>query len=203
MTLWQKIKNILAAIVLIGLAALLIAANRFDFSVIADIEGLDAETAALIRTLDFSLVPYMIVLTILSLVLFFYGLRMIFFYFTMARHMTGGRSMLYRGVLYTDLAIMCLSIQSVPVTYIMAYLIGLLAFSGAVDVYGAFEAKRIHGYWKLKLIRGVVTLAFAIYAFLNLNTPEYCVYIYSASLIYNALMRIASVFRNNRIITIQ
>jgi uncharacterized membrane protein HdeD (DUF308 family) len=203
MTLWQKIRNILAALGLILLGAVLIYANRFDYSVFIKLEGLDAETAEFLKTFDFHNIPYYIVLIVLSYALLFHGLHLIIFYFTMARHMNGGRSMLYRGVLFIDLAILTFSIQSVPVTYIMGYLIGLLAFSGAIDVFGALDARKIHGHWKLKMIRGLVTIAFAIYAFMNLNTPEYCVYIYSASLFYNALMRIISVFRHNDIVTIQ
>lgn len=203
MTLWQKIRNILAAIGLILLGTILIYANRFDYSIFTRIEGLDAQTTEFLRTFDFHNIPYYIVLVVLSFALLFHGLHLIIFYFTMARHMNGGRSMLYRGVLFVDLAVMTFSIQSIPTTYIMAYLIGLLAFSGAIDVFGAFDARKIHGHWKLKMIRGVVTIAFAIYAFMNLNTPEYCVYIYSASLFYNALMRIISVFRHTDIVTIQ
>ena len=203
MTLWQRIKNILAALMLVLLGLLLIAANIFDYTSLANIPGMDPEIAAEIQATDFSTVGYSTVLLILSIILLAYGIRMILFYFTMARHMNGGRSMLYRGILFTDLALLTFSLQDVPVVYIMAYLIGLLGFSGAVDIFRAFDARKIHARWKGRLIRGIITLAFAIYAFLNLNTPQFCVYIYSASLFYNALMRLGSAFRRTELITIQ
>jgi uncharacterized membrane protein HdeD (DUF308 family) len=203
MTLWQRIKSILAALMLVLLGLRLIAENLFDYTSLADIPGMDPEFAAEIRATDFSTVGYSTVLLILSIILLAYGIRMILFYFTMARHMNGGRYMLYRGILFTDLALLTFSLQDVPVIYIMTYLIGLLGFSGAVDIFRAFDARKIQARWKGKLIRGVITLAFAIYAFLNLNTPQYCVFIYSASLFYNALMRLASAFRRTELITIQ
>jgi uncharacterized membrane protein HdeD (DUF308 family) len=203
MTLWQRIKSILAALMLVLLGLLLIAENLFDYTSPADIPGMDPEFAAEIRATDFSTVGYSTVLLILSIILLAYGIRMILFYFTMARHMNGGRYMLYRGILFTDLALLTFSRQDVPVIYIMTYLIGLLGFSGAVDIFRAFDARKIQARWKGKLIRGVITLAFAIYAFLNLNTPQYCVFIYSASLFYNALMRLASAFHRTELITTQ
>lgn len=203
MTLWQRIKSILAAVALFLTGALLVAVNEFDFHALADIEGMDPATAELIRTTDFSSLAYAIVLTILSVALLVQGIRMIIFYFTMAKHMTGGRFILYRGILLTDLGLFTMSLQNVPVTYIMVYLIGLLAFSGAVDVFGAVDARKIHAHWKMRFIRGAVTIIFAVYALLNLNTPKYCVYIYSASLFYNALMYLISAFRRTELIMIQ
>ncbi len=203
MTLWQKIRTILIAVFLVLLGVFLIAAARFDYSVFADIEGLDPSLAELFRSGELNVLPYLIILLILSVVLLFSGIRMILFYFTMARHMNGGRSILYQGILFFDLGVLSMSLRAVPPTYIMAYLIGLLGFSGAVDVYRAWDARQIGGHWKLKLLRGTVTIAFAIYAFINLRTPTYCVYIFSATLFYNALMRIISVFRRSEIITIQ
>ena len=105
MTLWQRIKNILAALMLVLLGLLLIAANIFDYTSLANIPGMDPEIATEIRATDFSTVGYSTVLLILSVVLLAYGIRMILFYFTMARHMNGGRSMLYRGILFTDLTV--------------------------------------------------------------------------------------------------
>jgi uncharacterized membrane protein HdeD (DUF308 family) len=203
MTIWQRIKNILTALMLIGLALVLAFANTFNFNALADIPELDPETAEFIRTADFNMISYQIVLLILSVILLAYGIRQIHFYFSMARYMNGGRSSLYRGILFLDLALISFSFQSVPVTYIMAYLIGLMAFSGAIDVFGALDARKIHGHWKLKLLRGIVSIAFAFHAFLHLSTPRHCVYIYCLSLLYNALMHIISAFRRNDMIAIQ
>ena len=52
MTLWQKIRTILIAVFLVLLGVFLIAAARFDYSVFADIEGLDPSLAELFRTIQ-------------------------------------------------------------------------------------------------------------------------------------------------------
>ena len=70
MTIWQKLKNVLSAVlmILIGIVMLL-----------------------------FGEKAYMVIISVFSLTLEIMGLRMLVFYFSMARYMVGGRNILFRG----------------------------------------------------------------------------------------------------------
>ena len=54
---------------------------------------------------------FRLVILLLGLSLIGFGLRTLFFYFTMARHMVDGRSTLYIGVLVLDFGVLTLSMS--------------------------------------------------------------------------------------------
>ena len=93
---------------------------------------------------------YPVIVGVYATALEFMGIRLIWYYFTMARHMVGGRSILYRGVLFVDFGVFTGSLALVPHIYVLLYLAGTLAFSAVVDLLRAKEAKGIDSPWKLK-----------------------------------------------------
>ena len=62
---------------------------------------------------------------ILSVSLFLYAARSLIYYFTMARHMVGGKSILFRGIIVLDLAVFTFSMVDDPKLYIILYLLGM------------------------------------------------------------------------------
>lgn len=191
MTKWQRVRSILAAVGMILLGMSLLYLNELDLTQYGITEFSSGEIA------------YYIILFIMILVLMFHGVRLIYFYLTMARFMTGGRSMLYRGILFIELGIVTGSLHSVPTEYIMAYFSAVMLFAGAIDVFGAYDAFKIKGRWVMKLIQGLVTIAFGIYSFMHLNEPKVVVVVFCINLFYSAIMRIISAFTPTTIITIQ
>ncbi len=102
MTADQRIKKILFSLCMIGVALFFI--------------------------LNPSDTAYKIVVAVLSLGLAIAGIKDIIFYFTMARHMVGGKMILIQGVIIFDFAIITGSLANVPKIYILLYLIGVHAF---------------------------------------------------------------------------
>ncbi len=146
---------------------------------------------------------YLNILSILIIALNLRAFQMLWYYFSLARYMTGGRQILYRGLLYFDLGLFAFSLKNIPSVYVLIYLSALLGFSGFADVLGALDAKKIHGKWKLKLARGIGTILLMIAAFVFIDSQYSVVIIYSISLIYNAVMRIANVLRPQEVVVIQ
>jgi uncharacterized membrane protein HdeD (DUF308 family) len=175
MTKWQKLRNILlaASMILIGVAMLV-----------------------------FGEKTYMGIIGIFSLTLEIMGLRMLWFYFRMARHMVGGRNILFRGILFFDFGIFTGSLVWVPKGYILVYLAGTLAFSGVVNIIGASEAKRIESAWKFKTFQGVVKILFAIICLIFMRSEVRVVDICAIGFILSAVMSIANTFRRQQVITI-
>ena len=176
MTKWQKFSNIAAAI-LMALFALLIL-----------LIGEDA---------------YLIVILAFAIVLVVYSIRMLIYYFKMAKYMVGGKEILIRGILFLDLSLFIFSLSTVPTTYVLLYMVGMLAFSGAVDIMNAMDSRKMQGQWKIQIARGVICVIGAIVCIVKMNTPSMVVTIFCFMLFYNAVMRIINALRPSEIIAIQ
>ena len=147
---------------------------------------------------------YMIIVAILSLGLAIAGIKDIVFYFTMARHMVGGKMILIQGVIIFDFAIITGSLANVHKIYILLYLIGVHAFSGVVEVLRAMEARRtVDGPWKLKFSHGIVNLLLATACFVFIRQSDTALIIYSVGLMYSAAIRLYSAFCKTAFVVIQ
>ncbi|MBQ7679856.1 MAG: hypothetical protein IJT34_08405 [Butyrivibrio sp.] len=147
---------------------------------------------------------YTIIVAILSLGMAIAGIKDIIFYFTMARHMIGGKMILIQGVIILDFALITASLSNVPKIYILLYLIGIHAFSGVVEVLRAMESKKtVEGPWKMKFTHGLVNFALAVACLIFLRKTNTALMIYSLGLVYSAIVRIFSAFRRTSFILIE
>ena len=134
---------------------------------------------------------YRFVVGILSIGLALAGVKEILYYFTMARHMVGGKLILIQGVIVLDFAIITGSLANVPKIYILLYLIGIHAFSGVIEVMRAMEARRtVDGPWKIKFSHGIVNFVLAIACLIFIRHSNTALIIYSIGLMYSAVIRI-------------
>ena len=142
--------------------------------------------------------------SILSLSLIIYGIKTLIYYITMARHMVGGRIMLYLAVVVLDLGIFTMMLTRIPKIYIVLYLVVGYAFSGVVDILRALEAKKYQApSWRLSLISGIIGVVIAILCIVFIGSTNMIVYLYCAGLIYSAIVRIITAFRKTAIVYIQ
>jgi len=171
MSTLQKVLNFIAAILMIVCSVLLITLSEKGFYLVA---------------------------LILFVSLLVYGIRELIFYFTMASYMVGGRRILYLGVLIIDIALFSLSLSDVSPVYIMIYLIVIHAFSGVINILRALEQKKLGaGGYKWQLFTGIVNLLVAVACGAFIRSMLVCVYIYTAGLLYSAIVRIIRVFAKN------
>ena len=131
------------------------------------------------------------------------GIRQLIYYFTMARHMVGGKYSLYLGLVMFDLGAFTLSLTDVPRPYVMLYLAAVHAFSGAVDILRALESRRAGASWKVKFTSGVVYIAIAVLCLVFIGSANAAVYIYASGLLYGAVFRFINAFRRTAIVYIQ
>lgn len=143
---------------------------------------------------------YGVIVAIISVSLFLRGIRALSFYFTMARHMVGGKSILFNGIISLDFGMFALTLESVPQLYVVLYLIACHLYAGVVDVLRALEAKRLGSrHWRLNLMYGVANVVIAALCALSLRAPALLVEIYAAGLIYTGCLRIVTAFRKTAI----
>lgn len=149
---------------------------------------------------------FRLIILVFSFTLLITGIRSILYYIEMGRHMVDGRTALYKGVILADLSSLGLMLNNFSTLYIVLYLVGIHAFSGAVDVYGAVQAKKLDTPWKGKLLEGLVGLAVAVLCLYNgfiRKDKDSVVYIYAAGLLYSAVSKIIAAFRRTAIVYIQ
>ncbi len=175
MTIWKKIENIISAVsmILIGIALLV-----------------------------FGEKAYMAIIGVFSLSLEIRGIRKLWYYFSMARYMVGGRNILFLGILYFDFGVLTGSLVWVPKVYVLMYLAGTLAFSGIVNLIGANEARRIQSSWKIKTIQGLVKILVAASCLIFMRSGARVVNICAIGFILSAVISIANTFRRQQVITI-
>ena len=147
---------------------------------------------------------YMIVVAILTFGLAVAGIKDIMFYFSMAKHMVGGKMILIQGVIILDFAIITGSLANVPKIYILLYLIGVHAFSGVVEVLRAMEARRaVDGPWKMKFSHGIVNLILALACLIFIRQSNTALIIYSLGLMYSAVVRLFDAFGKTTFVVIK
>lgn len=138
-----------------------------------------------------------LIMVFISFWLIVYGIRMLNFYSRMARYMVGGKTILILGFVVLDLGLFALSLWDVHSTFIIIYLLGAYAFSGAVDVMRAFEQRKYESAWKWKLATGFIEISVALMALVGgvfFRSSTVVVLIFSLGVAYSAVARIVDAF---------
>ncbi len=147
---------------------------------------------------------YPFVVSLLGLTMMVSGIRSLVYYFSMAKHMVGGKTVLYRAVLIIDMALLTSSLNDVPLFFVVMYLAGLHGFTGFVDIMSAREAKMLQaGSWKLKFTSGVINVIVAGVCIAFLSNTAVAAEIYALGLIYSGVIRIVQACRRTASVYIQ
>ncbi len=174
MTLWQRIKTIVGSLLTIFVAVGLCYLDPSD--------------------------ACRLIAALLGVALILSGIRHLFYYFTMARYMIGGKAILYKGILLLDFGLFTGTLNDIPTVYIILYLLACHAFTGAIDVLRALEAKKLQApSWKYSMAFGGINLLIVVGCLVFFRSTSAVVYIYSSGLIYSALVRIMSAVRRSAI----
>ena len=160
MTKMQKIKNILIAISMILMAALFI---------------LDSDLG------------YDVIVILLSVYFIVNGIRTLWFFFTMAPRMVGGRR-----ILILNLGIFTMVLNVTPTVYVMLYLCGVYLFTGGIDIMNAVDAKKMGSpFFKRKLITGIINVLIGVLCVVFLRDTEMLVYVFAGGFIQGKLCGIS------------
>lgn len=147
---------------------------------------------------------FILIVAALSIFMMLGAIKMLWYYFTTARLMVGGRRILYQGIIYLDLALFTWSLNDVPMIYIILYLIAINAFAGVVDMGLAINAKKSNApSWRLKFSAGVVELGMAILCMVFIRSTNIVVWVYALGVAYSGLVRIIDAFRKTEVVYIQ
>lgn len=176
MTNWQKVRNILLAIIMIGLAVLLVLLED----------------------------SYIYISMILFVAMTLLGLKYLWFYITMARHMVSGRYILYIAVILLNSGIFMLSLYDDPHIFVVLYLVIYSAFKGAVEIIGGTNERKYNDpSWRFSFLAGSMNILLAIACLVFIRNYSVVTYIYGAGLVASAVRRIVTSLRKTNIVYIQ
>lgn len=147
---------------------------------------------------------FYIVALILSVSLFMTGIRYLWQYFTMARYMVSGKSVLFLGVIVLDFAAFTFSLMDFPRIFIIGYLMTIHAFGGVVEILRSLEAKGYHNpNWKWKFLHGLIDIAMMTMCMIFIKQGNLPIQLYGLGIITSAIGKIINVFRPSAIVYIQ
>ena len=150
---------------------------------------------------------YMLLLLVFGLYILFSGVKMMIYYFTMARLMVGGRSVLMKSIILLDAGMFTLSLSTLKPVYLILYLVGIYAVTGVIDILRSLEEKKLEApVWKLKFISGLLNIIIALAAAgagIFLHSAVIPVYIYGGGMIWSGIVSLISAFRKSPSIYIQ
>lgn len=145
-----------------------------------------------------------IITAILAVSLLFYGIKMFVYYFTLARHMTGGLTVLYRAAVVFDIGLFAVKMPELPLVYVMIYLAALHGFSGIAAILKALESKRLEApSWKLNFTSGIINVFMAVLCLLFFRSISIAVDIYCAGLFYAGIINVVQSMRKTASIYVQ
>ena len=144
-----------------------------------------------------------IVAVVLGIAIVLYGVRKLVYYITMARHMTGGLSVLFIAVIATDIGIFAAAVISSPQLAIALYLISYNLLAGVLSIARGVESKLFGSPWVMHVVFGLIDIALAILCVSFIDSDEILIWVFCFGLFYSACVRLVSVFRPTEIIYIQ
>lgn len=160
--------------------------------------------AAAVFLMIFPEIGYVVIMLVMGVSMLASGIGSLIYYFTMARHMVGGRNTLYAALIRIDLAILTLSLSDIPRLFIMLYLVAVFGVTGLLRVLRGLEAKKRHApAWYWRFASGVVYLVIAFLCLIFVKNIVIMVIIYSVGLIFMGIGRIAKGFYRSKIVYIQ
>ncbi|MBR3245981.1 MAG: hypothetical protein IKF90_25275 [Parasporobacterium sp.] len=144
-----------------------------------------------------------VVALILCVSLFVYGVRQLIYYITMARHMVGGRMILYMGILIIDAAVFIVSLYGDSQILIMLYLIAAYLVSAVFEILHALEEKKMGApSWKRTFAFAVGNILIAALCGIFIRSGIVALYIYCGGLVFSAIQRIVNTFRKSEVLYI-
>lgn len=139
-----------------------------------------------------------VIATLIALSLLVVGVRYMILYFSLARHMVGGRAVFFYGLMALDLAILSGMVLSMDQRYVVLYLVGTHAFYGVIQLLRVFEERRFETVsWRVKMASALTNLVICLSCIFFIRSTDIMVYIYCASLIGSAILRFFEAFKRN------
>ena len=140
---------------------------------------------------------------VLGVALVLYGVKKLVYYIRMARHMTGGLTVLFIAIVAIDVGVFAAAVIDNPQVAIALYLACYNVLTGILAIARGVESKLFGSPWVLSIVHGLVNIALAALCVAFVHSNEIIIWVFCIGLFYSAGARIASALKPTEIIYIQ
>ncbi len=146
----------------------------------------------------------LVIILLLGATLLVIGIASLIYYFTMARHMVGGKDTFYKGLIMVDIGLLSLSFSSIPPTIVMVYLVAVFGIAGVLRLLRGLEAKKKQASgWYRRVISGIAYLGITALCQIFIQNNEVWPKIFAIGLMFIGAERIVSSFYRSKIVYVQ
>ena len=143
------------------------------------------------------------VAVVLGLGLVLYGVRKLWYYIRMARHMTGGLSVLFIAIIALDVGLYAIAVIDNLKLALALYVISYCILTGVLSIARGVESKLFGSPWLMRVVEGLISLVIAGLCIAFIRSDEVIIFVLCLGLFYSAGERLVSVFKPTEIIYIQ
>ena len=143
------------------------------------------------------------VAVVLGLGLVLYGVRKLWYYIRMARHMTGGLSVLFIAIIALDVGLYAIAVIDNLKLALALYVISYCILTGVLSIARGVESKLFGSPWVMRVVEGLISLVIAGLCIAFIRSDEVIIFVLCLGLFYSAGERLVSVFKPTEIIYIQ
>ena len=145
-----------------------------------------------------------LIVFILDLILIVTGIRLLVYYFTMARYMVDSGGILYKAAIFLDFGLFVFNLDNVPQRATMLYLIGIFGATGFIRLLKVFEVKRSGGkFWAVTFIIGVGRVIIAIVSLFFLDSLTVMSALFCVGLLNTAASHFMTAFRRSAVVYVE
>ena len=146
-----------------------------------------------------------LIIFIIGVYLFMFGIHLLGFYSKLARYMVGGKFIMYFGFIILNLGVFTITMADEHKGIVILYLLILLGVAGGVDVFRGIEEKRnADKTWFAKFAWGLTEITLAIlplvFGFRSNGGERVVIVVFALVLIYKGVWKIIDGFKKSAII---
>ena len=149
-------------------------------------------------------IGYYLINGILGISLLVSAISSLVYYFRLARHMVGGRSTLFNGLIQLDLAVFTLTLTDLPKIFLMIYLVSVFGVTGVLRLARGLEARsRKAPAWYWSFLSGLFYVLIAFLCTIFISNNAIMVTIFSVGMLFMGVGNIVSSFYRSKIVYVQ
>jgi len=145
-------------------------------------------------------IGYPVAMGYISIYLIVKGIVLFVYYFSMARHMVGGRNELFKGLIYLDCGLYLFFSVAVPQQFVLSFILIVIGIDAVIHLIRAVQLKKAGAsLWKPKIIMAAIGICAIIVANVFTGSPEVFGWIYALWIFSEAAEKLYYSFRKTKL----
>ena len=149
-------------------------------------------------------IAFQLIAVFVGIYLTYNGMKYLIYYLTHAQHMVGGKRIFLVGLIMFDLGVFATTLFDQAQAIMIIYVVAAHLVAAGLSIIRAVGNKRDNNPgWKIDLAQGIGNITLVVLCLVFINHVEIPVFIYSAGLIYSAILTIIQSCKRTAIVYVQ